>query len=53
MIRRHGKSGFLQSLMDFIRNQDRAMVASGAAKRNRKIALSFAYVVRQQVNEQI
>ena len=46
MMRRHGEARFLQSLVDFIRDQNRPVMPARAAKRDREVAFSFPYVMR-------
>src|SRR5262249_44431811 len=46
------ESGRLQPFANLARNHDRAMMPAGAAEGDRQIALPFADVVRNQVNQQ-
>src|SRR3954469_11308274 len=49
----HLVSGLCERLLHLLRNEYRPMLAAGTSERNRKIALPFANVMRQQVDEQI
>ena len=47
-----GVAVFFERFLDRFGEHDRAVAAAGAADRDRQIALSFADVVRNQVDEQ-
>ena len=49
----HAVSGLVQALAYFLGDHHGTVLAAGAAKADREIALAFVDVVRQQVNQQI
>src|SRR5260370_631475 len=42
-----------QGAADFIGNHYRAMPSPGTAERDGQVALSFAYIVRQEIDQQV
>src|SRR5436309_6566795 len=41
-----------QQLLNFFSDKDRAVLASGAAKADGEVALAFAHIMRQKINQQ-